>query len=110
MMEVMKQQKLHIKVGDSVKVLAGESNGQEGKILSIDKIKSRAIVEGVNLIKKHTKPSAANPQGGIVETEAGIHISNLMIVHNGQASRLGRKENKEGKLVRYSKKSGEEIK
>ncbi len=106
----MKQQKLHIKVGDSVKVLAGESNGQEGKILSIDKIKSRAIVEGVNLIKKHTKPSAANPQGGIVETEAGIHISNLMIVHNGQASRLGRKENKEGKLVRYSKKSGEEIK
>ncbi|MGY8925923.1 MAG: 50S ribosomal protein L24 [Flavobacteriales bacterium] len=106
----MKQQKLHIKVGDSVKVLAGESNGQEGKILSIDKIKSRAIVEGVNLIKKHTKPSAADPQGGIVETEAGIHISNLMIVHNGQASRLGRKENKEGKLVRYSKKSGEEIK
>ena len=106
----MKQQKLHIKVGDSVKVLAGESNGQEGKILSIDKIKSRAIVEGVNLIKKHTKPSAADPQGGIVETEAGIHISNLMIVHNGQASRIGRKENKEGKLVRYSKKSGEEIK
>ena len=106
----MKQQKLHIKVGDSVKVLAGESNGQEGKILSIDKTKSRAIVEGVNLIKKHTKPSAADPQGGIVETEAGIHISNLMIVHNGQASRLGRKENKEGKLVRYSKKSGEEIK
>lgn len=106
----MKQQKLHIKVGDSVKVLAGESNGQEGKILSIDKIKSRAIVEGVNLIKKHTKPSAADPQGGIVESEAGIHISNLMIVHNGQASRLGRKENKEGKLVRYSKKSGEEIK
>ena len=106
----MKQQKLHITVGDSVKVLAGESNGQEGKILSIDKIKSRAIVEGVNLIKKHTKPSAADPQGGIVETEAGIHISNLMIVHNGQASRLGRKENKEGKLVRYSKKSGEEIK
>ena len=110
MMEVMKQQKLHIKVGDSVKVLAGESNGQEGKILSIDKTKSRAIVEGVNLIKKHTKPSAADPQGGIVETEAGIHISNLMIVHNGQASRVGRKENKEGKLVRYSKKSGEEIK
>ena len=106
----MKQQKLHIKVGDSVKVLAGESNGQEGKILSIDKTKSRAIVEGVNLIKKHTKPSAADPQGGIVETEAGIHISNLMIVHNGQASRVGRKENKEGKLVRYSKKSGEEIK
>ena len=104
------QQKLHIKVGDTVKVLAGESNGQEGKILSIDKKKQRAIVEGVNLIKKHTKPSAADPQGGIVETEAGVHISNLMIVHNGVASRIGRKANKEGKLVRYSKKSGEEIK
>ena len=104
------QQKLHIKVGDSVKVLTGESNGQEGKILSIDRKKMRAIVEGVNLINKHTKPSAADPQGGIVETEAGIHISNLMIVHNGVASRIGRKENKDGKLVRYSKKSGEEIK
>ncbi|MDX2362119.1 MAG: 50S ribosomal protein L24 [Crocinitomicaceae bacterium] len=104
------QQKLHIKVGDTVKVLAGESNGQEGAILSIDKKKMRAIVEGVNLIKKHQKPSAANPEGGIVEMEAGIHISNLMVVHNGEASRLGRKENKEGKLVRYSKKSGEEIK
>jgi len=108
-MEVM-QQKLHIKVGDTVKVLTGESNGQEGKILSIDKKKMRAIVEGVNIIKKHTKPSATDPQGGIVETEAGIHISNLMIVHNGVASRIGRKKNKDGKLVRYSKKSGEEIK
>ena len=104
------QQKLHIKVGDTVKVLTGESNGQEGKILSIDRVKMRAKVEGVNLAKKHTKPSAAYPQGGIVESEAGIHISNLMVVHNGQASRVGRKANKEGKLVRYSKKSGEEIK
>lgn len=104
------QQKLHIKVGDTVKVLTGESNGQEGKILSIDRVKMRAKVEGVNLAKKHTKPSAADPQGGIVESEAGIHVSNLMVVHNGQASRVGRKANKEGKLVRYSKKSGEEIK
>lgn len=104
------QQKLHIKVGDTVKVLSGESNGQEGKVLTIDRKKSRAKVEGVNLVKKHQKPSAANPEGGIVETEAGIHISNLMVVHNGVASRTGRKENKEGKLVRYSKKSGEEIK
>ncbi len=104
------QQKLHIKVGDTVKILAGESNGQEGKILSIDRKKMRALVEGINLAKRHTKPSAADPQGGIVEKEAGIHISNLMVVHKGQASRLGRKLNKEGKLVRYSKKSGEEIK
>ena len=104
------QQKLHIKVGDTVKVLAGESNGQEGKVLSIDRKKNRATVEGVTIIKKHNKPSAQEPQGGIVETEAGIHISNLMVVHNGQASRIGRKENKDGKLVRYSKKTGEEIK
>lgn len=104
------QQKLHIKVGDTVKVISGESNGQEGTVLSIDRKKMRATVEGVNLVKKHMKPSAADPQGGIVEKEAGIHVSNLMIVSNGQASRIGRKLNKDGKLVRYSKKSGEEIK
>src|SRR5690606_11692056 len=108
-MEVM-QQKLHIKVGDTVKVISGTSRNQEGKILAIDRKKSRAIVEGVNLVKKHTKPSAHDPQGGIVEKEAGIHISNLMVVVNGQATRIGRKENKDGKLVRYSKKSGQEIK
>ncbi len=104
------QQKLHIKVGDTVKVLSGESLGQEGKILAIDKKKMRAVVEGVNMIKRHTKPSAANPQGGIVEREAGLHISNLMVVQGGVASRTGRRMNDEGKLVRYSKKSGEEIK
>ena len=104
------QQKLHIKVGDTVKVITGESNGQEGTVLVIDRKKMRATVEGVNLVKKHQKPSASNPEGGIVEMEAGIHISNLMVVHKGQASRIGRKENKEGKIVRYSKKSGEEIK
>lgn len=104
------QKKLHIKVGDTVKILSGESRGQEGKILSIDKKKDRAIVEGINMIKKHSKPSASNPEGGIVEKEGTLHISNLMVVNKGVASRIGRKENKEGKLVRYSKKSGEEIK
>ena len=104
------QQKLHIKVGDTVKVISGEANGQEGNILSIDRNKNRATVEGVNLMKKHQKPNAANPEGGILETEAGIHISNLMVVHNGQASRIGRKADKDGKIVRYSKKSGGEIK
>lgn len=104
------QQKLHIKVGDTVKVISGTSRNQEGKILAIDRKKSRAIVEGVNLVKKHSKPSAQDPQGGIVEKEASIHVSNLMVVVNGQATRIGRKENKDGKLVRYSKKSGEEIK
>lgn len=104
------QKKLHIKVGDTVKVLSGESRGQEGKVLVIDRRNERVTVEGLNMIKRHTKPSAANPQGGIVEKEGTIHISNLMVVNKGVASRIGRKFNTSGKLVRYSKKSGEEIK
>ncbi|MEY4571572.1 MAG: hypothetical protein RLZ10_783 [Bacteroidota bacterium] len=104
------QIKLHIKVGDIVRVISGESKGQEGKILKIDRNKMRAIVEGVNLVKKHSKPSASDPQGGIVEKEAGLHVSNLMVVVNGQPSRIGRKLNDKGNLVRFSKKSGEVIK
>jgi large subunit ribosomal protein L24 len=104
------QQKLHIKVGDTVKVLSGASVGKEGKVLTIDRRKMRATVEGVNVIKRHTKPSATNPQGGIVEREAGIHISNLMLVFNGVATKVGRRMNDQGKLVRFSKKTGEEIK
>ena len=103
------QKKLHIKVGDTVKVISGESKGQEGKISNIDREKMRATVSGVNMIKKHNKPSAANPQGGIVEKEGTLHISNLMVVVGGIATRIGRKDEK-GKLVRYSKKSGEVIK
>ena len=103
------QKKLHIKVGDTVKVISGESKGQEGKIASIDREKMRATVSGVNMIKKHNKPSAANPQGGIEEKEGTLHISNLMVVVGGIATRIGRKDEK-GKLVRYSKKSGEVIK
>ena len=100
--------KLHIKKGDTVKVLSGTDNGKTGKITSVDREKGRAFVEGINLVSKHTKPSAANPQGGIVKREASVHISNLMVVDSkGQASRIGRKLNKDGKLVRYSKKSGE---
>jgi large subunit ribosomal protein L24 len=91
------QQKLHIKVGDTVKVISGEAKGQEGKILSIDRKKLRAIVEGVNLVKKHAKPSAADPQGGIVEKEAGLHISNLRVVSKGVASRKVRREDANGK-------------
>jgi large subunit ribosomal protein L24 len=103
------QKKLHIKVGDTVKVISGESKGQEGKIASIDREKMRVTVSGVNMIKKHNKPSASNPQGGIEEKEGTIHISNLMVVAGGVATRIGRKDEK-GKLVRYSKKSGEVIK
>lgn len=103
------QKKLHIKVGDTVKVLSGESRGREGKVLTIDRKSNRAVVEGVNVMKKHVKPDAANPQGGIMEKEAGLHISNLMLVHNGTPTRVGRKLDKDGKLVRFAKKTGEEI-
>ena len=102
--------KLNIKVGDTVKVISGESKGQEGSVLTIDRTKLRATVDGVNIIKKHRKPSASNPQGGIDEIPGSIHISNLMVVVKGQASRIGRKLDENGKLVRYSKKSGEVIK
>ncbi|MEG2177602.1 MAG: 50S ribosomal protein L24 [Bacteroidales bacterium] len=104
--------KLHIRKGDTVKVLAGNDNGKEGKVLSIDVEKQRAIVEGANMVSKHTKPNAKNPQGGVVKQEASIHISNLMVTDSkGVASKIGRKlDEKTNKLVRYSKKSGEVIK
>ena len=100
--------KLHIKKGDTVKVLSGADNGKTGKIINVDREKGRAFVEGIYLVSKHTNPSAANHQGGILKREASVHISNLMVIDSkGQASRIGRKLNKDGKLVRYSKKSGE---
>ncbi|WP_027420870.1 50S ribosomal protein L24 [Crocinitomix catalasitica] len=104
------QKKLHVKVGDTVTVLSGTSKDKEGKVLSIDRKKNRAIVEGVNVVKKHVKPSASNPQGGIEEAEAGIHISNIMLTVNGVKSRVGRKLDENGKLVRILKKNGEVVK
>jgi large subunit ribosomal protein L24 len=106
------QKKLHVKKGDTVVVISGNDKGVKGNVLEVIRDKSRAIVEGVNMVKKHTKPNADNPQGGIVEKEAPIHISNLMHVDpkSGAKTRIGRKLADNGKLVRYSKKSGEEIK
>jgi large subunit ribosomal protein L24 len=106
------QNKLHIKKGDTVIVIAGNSKGQEGKILEVVRETERAIVEGVNLVSKHTKPNAKSPQGGIIKQEATIHVSNLMLKDpkTGKPTRIGRRLDKKGKLVRYSKKSGEEIK
>lgn len=104
--------KLHIKKGDIVFVNAGDERGKTGKVLSVDKKNNRAFVEGINLVKKHTKPNAKYPQGGIIEQEASIHISNLQVVDpaKGGPTKVGRKLNDKGKLVRYAKKSGEEIK
>lgn len=106
------QKKLHIKKGDTVIVMAGNSKGSEGKVLEVVREKERAIVEGVNMVSKHTKPNAKHPQGGIIKQEAPIHISNLMIKDpkTGKPTRVGRRLDKDGKLVRFSKKSGEEIK
>jgi len=104
--------KLKIRKGDLVKVMAGDSKGSQGKIVEVILAKNRAIVEGANMVSKHTKPNAANPNGGIVKQEAAIHISNLALIDpkTGATTRVGRKKNADGKLVRVAKKSGEEIK
>jgi large subunit ribosomal protein L24 len=104
--------KLHIKKGDIVFVNAGDDKGQTGRVLKVYVEKQRALVEGINMVSKSTKPNAKNPQGGIVKKEAPIHISNLQVVDpkTGKPTRIGRKRNAKGVLVRISKKSGEEIK
>ena len=93
-------------------VISGNSKGQSGKVLEVVREDERAIVEGVNLVSKHTKPNSKSPQGGIIKQEATIHVSNLMLKDpkTGKPTRIGRRLDKNGKLVRYSKKSGEEIK
>ena len=98
--------KVKIKTGDTVKVIAGNHKGDQGKVLRVDREKNRAIVEGLNLASKHTKPSAQNPQGGIVKKEASIHVSNLALIDpkTKKATRVGY-ELREGKKVRVSKKS-----
>ena len=104
--------KLHIKKGDTVYVNAGNDRTKTGRVLSVLVSKNKAVVEGINKVKKSTKPSAKHPQGGIVEIEAPIHVSNLSLLDpkTGKPTRIGRKKDESGKTVRYSKKSGEEIK
>ena len=108
-MNVMK--KIHIKKGDNVIVIAGDDKGKTGKVLSVAPAENRAIVEGVNLVSKHTKPNSKAPQGGIIKQEAPINVSNLSLIDpkSGKATRVGYKV-EDGKKVRYAKKSGEEIK
>ena len=99
---------LKIKTGDTVKVIAGDHKGEEGKIVKVFIEKNKAIVEGVNMMSKHTKPSAENPQGGIVKKEASLHISNLMLIENGETTKVGYRIEGD-KKVRFSKKSKEVI-
>ncbi len=99
---------LKIKKGDTVKVIAGKDNGKEGKVIAIDRKNLKVTVEGVNMVTKHVKPSQANPNGGILQKEAALDISNVMYVHKGKATRIGFKvEN--GKKVRFAKSTGEVI-
>lgn len=103
--------KLHIKKGDTVYVLAGEDRGKTGRVLSVEPAKARAIVEGINMVTKATKPSAQHPQGGLVKKEAPIHISNINLADpkSGKPTRIGvKREN--GKVIRIAKKSNQEIK
>lgn len=104
--------KLHIKKGDTVYVLAGEDKGRKGRVLSVDADKNRAVVEGINIVSKSTKPSAKHPQGGIIKMEAPINISNLALLDpkSGKPTRVGIRISENGEKVRYAKKSGEEIK
>src|SRR5512133_2323954 len=104
------QKKTHIKKGDTVMVITGESKGQKGRVLEVNREKERALVESVNMVSKHTKPNAKAPQGGILKKEAPIHLSNLMLIDpaSGKPTRIGKRLNDKNKLVRYSKKSGEE--
>lgn len=104
--------KFHIKKGDTVYVNAGNDKGKTGRVLRVLVSKNRAVVEGLNMVSKSAKPSAKHPQGGIIKMEAPIHVSNLNLLDpkSGKPTRVGRRKNEEGKTVRYSKKSGEEIK
>jgi large subunit ribosomal protein L24 len=105
-----KQAKLHVKKGDMVQVIAGDDKGKKGRVLQVFNATNRALVEGINIVSRHTKPNAQNQQGGIIKKEASVNISNLMLVdQSGNASRIGRKLNDAGKMVRFSKKSGEII-
>ena len=106
------QKKLHIKKSDTVMVITGESKGQKGRVLEVDRDKNRVLVEGVNMVSKHTKPNTKAPQGGIIKKEAPINVTNMMLIDptSGKPTRVGKRLNEKNKLVRYSKKSGEEIK
>lgn len=105
-----KQPKLNIRKGDMVQVIAGDDKGKKGRVIEVIAASNRVMVEGINIVSRHTKPNAQNQQGGIIKKEAPVNISNVKVLDkSGQATRVGRKRDDAGKLVRYSKKSGEVI-
>ena len=110
--KIKSQPQLKIRKGDLVQVTAGDSKGKQGKVLEVVLATNRVIVEGANMVSKHTKPNAATPNGGIVKMEASLHVSNVMVVDakSGKPSRIGKQKNADGKSIRIAKKSGEEIK
>jgi len=107
----MNKKKLHVKTGDTVKVIAGDERGKTGRITAVNLDKQRVTIEGLNLVTKHNKPSAKNPQGGIAKIEAPVHVSNVALVDpkSGETTKSARRKNSEGKSERYSKKTGEVI-
>ena len=103
--------RLKIKKGDMVVITSGDNKGKQGRVIEVNREKDTVIVEGINMITRHRKPSTQNPQGGIEKREAGIHVSNVMVLDaKGNATRIGRRKNEEGKLERFAKKTGEAIK
>jgi large subunit ribosomal protein L24 len=100
--------KFHVKKNDEVVIIAGDDKGKKGRIIEVDRAKARVFVDGANLNSKHTKPNAKTPNGGIIKTPGSIHISNVQLLSDGKATRIGRKEDK-GKTVRFSKKTGKNL-
>ena len=100
---------MKIKQGDTVKVISGSYNGKEGRVLKVLNSRGRLVVEGINMLKRHMRPNQENPQGGIIEKEGSIHVSNVQLVSGGKSTRVGYKILDNGKKVRFSKKTGKNI-
>ena len=100
---------MKIKKGDTIQVISGNENGKSGRVIKVFRSKNKLVVEGLNMVKKHARPTQENPQGGIIEKEASIHISNVQLIDGGKSTRVGYKISNDGKKNRFSKKTGKNI-